>query len=184
MMHVLEICNILFDFVSFCGRQNSSLLQMWNAKQPRSRFKKKKKFFSWLKSHRHCLRIFVINSVAVARQCGNNLMSLAISVIPRYHLNLEHTEMDVRRWPIDRPLPATVIDAVSAIFEVMGFLPECNSSPFTPVFLKNGLPLGKLMALCVRTTETPVYGAGCYSVTFSHKWFVFEIPVCLSLGLL
>lgn len=64
-------------------------------------------------------------------------MSLAISVIPRYHLNLERTEMDVRRWPIDRPLPATVIDAVSPIFEVMGFL---------PVALNNGITSGRDLA--------------------------------------
>lgn len=75
-----------------------------------------------MKRRRHCLRICVINSAALARQCGDNLMSSAISIIPRYHLNLERAEMDVSRWPIDQPSPAaTVINAAAAIFEVKGF---------------------------------------------------------------
>lgn len=51
-----------------------------------------------------------------------NLMSSAISIIPRYHPKFGAHEMDVRCWPIEQPPPATVIDAVSAIFEVMRFL--------------------------------------------------------------
>lgn len=130
MTHIFEKCNILFEFVSFCGRQSSSVTQ-----QLRSRFQQQqKKFHSRLKRRRHCLRICVINSAALARQCGDNLMSSAISVIPRYHLNLERTEMDVRRRPIDQPPPPAVINAVAAIFEVKGF------AWARPVTTRAGLP--------------------------------------------
>lgn len=113
-------------------------------------FNNKKKFCSRLKRRRHCLRICVINSAALARQCGDNLMSSAISVIPRYHLNLERTEMDVRRRPIDQPPPPAVINAVAAIFEVKGF------AWAQPVTTRAGLPQrrdydwDKLKARCVR----------------------------------
>lgn len=49
------------------------------------------------------------------------LMFSAISLILRYHPNLDCMEMDARRQPIDRPTPVLLINGVLAILRSQGF---------------------------------------------------------------